>query len=149
MPGGPALERAYRETTYRVLVSGEAPIDLHAGVRSVALDLLLARAGTRDWAFLTAWNPGSRVLPAWRNAQRQRRLLAVLGAGPRVVLPGAGIPASEDWEPEASVFVAHLPLPRALRLAAAFGQLAVLAGRRGRPAELTWAAPACASRLIR
>ena len=148
MPRGPALEQAYRETIYRVFVPGEAPIDLHAGVRSMALDLLLTRAGSRDWAFLTAWNPESRVLPAWRNAQRQRRLLAVLEAGARVVLPGVGIPASQDWQPEASVFVAHLPLRRALRLAAAFGQLAILAGRRGRPADLAWVAPARGSRLI-
>jgi hypothetical protein len=148
MRGGPALERAYRETTYRVFVPGETPIDLHAGVRSVALDLLLTRAGTREWAFLTAWNPGSRALPAWRNAQRQRRLLALLEGGPRVVLPGTGIPASEDWEPEASVFVAHLPLRRALRLAAAFGQAAILTGRRGRQAELAWVAPSRGSRLI-
>jgi hypothetical protein len=148
MPGGPALERAFRATTYRVFVPGEAPIDLHAGVRSVALDLLLARAGTPEWAFLTAWNPGCRALPAWRNAQRQRRLLALLEGGPRVVLPGTGIPAAADWEPEASVLVAHLPLRRALRLAAAFGQLAILAGRRSRPAELAWVTPPRASRLI-
>jgi hypothetical protein len=154
MPDAPgsataALERAYRETTYVVFVPGAAPIELHPGVHSAALDRLLARAGVRDWAFVSAWNPASRVLPVWRNAQRQRRLLTLLGAAPQVLLPGAGIPAFGDWRPEESLLVSSLPLGRALRLARVFGQHAILAGRRGRRAHLVWVRscrhrPACA-----
>ncbi len=133
-----ALERAYRDTTYRVYLPGGAAIDLLPDDRSATLDRLLARTRVREWAFLTAWNPGSRPLPGWRNAMRQRRLLDLLVRTAPVVLLAAGIPASLDWVPEDSLFAAGLPRSAALRLARRFGQNAVVAGRRGRPAELVW-----------
>jgi hypothetical protein len=143
-PGAPAralaLERAYRATTYRAFVPGSSPIDLLVGQRSPALDRLLARAGAREWAFMTAWNPASRSLPRWNNAQRQRRLLCLLYGGAWLVLPGAGIPSGQDWLPEASFLVLAIPQGRAARLARMFGQHAIVAGRRGRPANLVWTA---------
>ena len=135
-----ALERAYRDTTYRVYLPGGAAIDLLPDDRSATLDRLLARTRVREWAFLTAWNPGSRPLPGWRNAMRQRRLLDLLARGAPVVLPAAGIPASLDWAPEDSLFAAGLSRSAALRLARRFGQNAIVAGRCGRPAELVWVA---------
>ena len=131
-----ALSRAYRDTTYRVYVPGQAPLDLHAGQRCSELDRLLARLGARDWAFITAWNPASRRLPGWANARRQRLLLGLLRG--HLVLRGAGLPADAGWLPEESVFVANLPAGRARRLARCFGQNALLRGRRGRAAQLDW-----------
>lgn len=136
--GDPALERAYRETTYVVFVPGGGAIGLHPGQRSRALDRLLARAGVRSWAFITAWNPGSRPVPAWRNRYRQDRMFHLLLTSGCIVLPGAGIPAGDDWAPEESVLACGLPPGTARRVARAFGQNAIVAGRRGRPAELAW-----------
>jgi hypothetical protein len=142
MPGAAArtsaLEQAYRETTYRVFVPGGGAIDLLVGQRCPALDRQLARAGVRDWAFMTACNPASRPLPSWRNAQRQARLLAVLCRGPWSVLPAAGIPAGPDWTAEESWLVLGMPRCRAVRVARLFGQNAILSGRRGGPAQLRW-----------
>jgi hypothetical protein len=144
MPGAPAravgLEQAYRATSYRVSVPDSRPIDLIAGQCSQHLDRLLARAGARCWAFMTAWNPASRPLPQWRNAQRQRRLLGVLYGGGWLVLPGAGIPSGQDWSPEESFLVVGIPPGTAARLARMFGQNAIVAGWRGHPAELVWTA---------
>jgi hypothetical protein len=132
------LARAYRATTYRVYLRQGAHIDLHPGRRSAELDRLLARLGARSWAFITAWNPGSRAMPAWRNAHRQRALLAMLHAQRRQVLAGAGIPATAGWAPEESLLVANLSSGSARKLARRFGQNALLMGRRGGPVRLEW-----------
>jgi hypothetical protein len=132
------LERAYRETTYVVFVPGGGTIELHPGQRSRALDRLLAGAGVRSWALITAWNPGSRPVPSWRNRYRQDRMFRLLWAWGCIVLPGAGIPAGNDWAPEESVLACGLPPGIARRVARAFGQNAIVEGRRGRRAELTW-----------
>jgi hypothetical protein len=141
-----ALEHAYQETIYRVYLPRGATIDLQVGLHSAAIDALSRRTGARWWTCMTAWNPGSRLLPAWRNRNRQRALQARLereltatAGGRALVLPAAGVPSSsQDWLPEESLFVAGLPPTRTLRLARAFGQNAVLAGRRGAPARLIW-----------
>lgn len=120
--------------------------DLRVGERSEALDALLRHAGLRWWAFVTAWNPGSRALPGWRNRGRQRLLCRRLASGMSawgrarapLVLPAAGIPRGEDWGAEGSLLVAGLPPSAALRLARAFGQNAIIAGHRGRAARLVW-----------
>lgn len=130
------LEGAYRATTYRV-AAGRVRIDLRIGQRAAALDRLLHRAGIRECALLTACNPASRPLPAWRNRVRQVRLWRLL-RGARLRLPALGVPDRGGWAPEASVLAGPLPRGRARRLGRRFGQNAVVAARRGRPCVLVW-----------
>ena len=137
-----AIEAAYRDTVYRVIADGGC-IDLRIGRRHPRLDRMLMHRRARHWAFLTAWNPASSPLPPWRNAQRQRRLLACLRPVCRVTLYAVGLADRGDWR-EASVFVAPCARGRALRLGRQFGQAAVVLGVRGGKAELAW----CKRRLI-
>lgn len=130
------FERAYLATTYR-LFAGNERLDLRIGARAPALDRLLHASGMRNWAFVTACNPGSRPLPAWRNRARQLRLRRSL-AGMRLRLPGLGVPDASGWKPEPSVLVAPVPPGRARRIARRFGQNAVVAGRRGAAPALVW-----------
>jgi hypothetical protein len=133
----PALELAYRRTVYRAFAPGGA-IDLRVGHRFPALDRLLAAAGCSRWAFLTAWNPRSRPLPAWRNATRSRRLARALRARGYRFLPGLGIPLEPGWGAEVSLLALGMPAARALRIARNFGQNAIVAGRRGGRVQLLW-----------
>jgi hypothetical protein len=110
---------------------------LRVGQRSSILDRLLHRRHTRFWAFLTAWNPRSNWLPLWRNAARQRRLERLCSD----VVSGAGVAADLAWLPEPSLLVLGMAPGRAVRLARLFGQNAILAGARGRPARLLWCWP--------
>ena len=132
-----ALELAYWRTVYRAFAPGGA-IDLRVGHRFPALDRLLAVTGCTRWAFLTAWNPRSRPLPAWRNAARSRRLARALQARGYRFLPGLGIPLEPGWRPEVSLLALGMPAARALRIARSFGQNAIVAGRRGGRAQLLW-----------
>ena len=82
-------------------------MDLRVGRRCPQLDRMLATRACRHWAFVTASNPGSRPLPAWRNAQRTRWLAAPLRRR-YAVLPGLGIPEDRGWQPEVSLLVLGL-----------------------------------------
>ena len=82
-PVTPALLRAYRRTAY---AAGGAVARI--GRRSPALDALLARHGGRAGAFVSAWNPYSRLMPpGWNRRMGEalrrhaRRLPHVPGEG--------------------------------------------------------------------
>jgi hypothetical protein len=94
------------------------------------MDAVLAALGARVACLLSAWNPGSRLLPEGRNARRQAALAARLRRF-------ASLPASGAWRGwrEAHVLAA-LPPARALHLARLFGQAAILVLAQGRPARL-------------
>lgn len=127
------LESAYRATHYVVFASG-APIILRIGQRNRRFDRLLHRNHAREWAFMTAWNPRSSLLPTWRNAQRQRRLARLF---PRAIV-GAGIGEDPHWPAEESLCVLGISTPHARRVARLFGQFAIVAGTRGVAPGLIW-----------
>jgi len=126
-----ALERAYRATTYRA-----GPLRLRVGERSAALDAMLAERGADEWAYLTAWNPGSQPCPEAENRAAQGRLLERLAAWPTLAGESRGDDAS--WPAEPSVLVLGIGRGEAMALAREFGQAAILAGRRSGAAELVW-----------
>lgn len=129
---------AYRRTRY----TAETPagtLTLYIGEANPALDELLIAHDCRDWAYLTACNPGSRMLSAADNRGRQQALEAQLSARGVTVYRGAGIPDPEHdphWSPETSVLVLGIDPVAAARLARKYGQLAFVAGRLGEPPAL-------------
>ena len=133
----PALDGAYRATTYRILAP-DAAIDLFIDRRSGALDALLARRGVRNWAFLSACNPRSVPAPPGVNRRLATRLRRVLAARGWTWLEAAGIPRDRRRAPEPSVWIGGISERDARRVAEQFRQNAFLAGRRGRPARLVW-----------
>ena len=104
---------------------------LRHGERAAALDALL-EPGASEWAFITAWNPGSRRLSRPENERRQRELVRSISGRYRLY-PGAGggdASGQEAWPAELSVLVLGIPLEEALGLGRAWGQHAILAGTR-------------------
>src|ERR1700693_4806937 len=79
----PALLRAYRNTCYEA-----AGIKIRVGIYCAATDRLLLAHGSRAAAFITAYNPSSRMMPLGWNQRRQARLLQALHR--RRVLSGRG-----------------------------------------------------------
>ncbi len=100
------------------------------GRRSLAMDALLARIGSRTAVFVTAWNPLSRAMPANWNRRMQRCL------GERLrryaCLPADG--ALRRWH-EAHLLVAAHPRP-VVRLARLFRQRGVVLVARHQAARL-------------
>lgn len=127
-----ALLRAYRNTTYRVFIHGEA-IDVRIGEKNARLDVLLDGA---PWAFISASNPASR--PADDNPARHRALIEKL-EGPNYRLhPGVGIPDEGDWAAEESVLVAGMSEADAILIGREFGQNAIVAGAPHERARLVF-----------
>jgi hypothetical protein len=131
------LAEAYRMTTFRVLAPA-GPIDIRVGQRCSQLDAVLHREGLHCWAFLTAWNPGARVLPAAENQQRHKALQHRLRALGVPVLPGSGIGDDPNWPPEDSLLAVGLDRPTAAAIAAEFDQDAIVVGDIGQRPEMLW-----------
>lgn len=135
----PRLTAAYRATDYIVLAGdGRPAFALRCEERSEAVDRLLAGHGLREWAFITACNPRSQILPAAENAARMDRLHAAVRDRGHPSLPGSGEGPDETWPAEPSLLVLGMPEADAIRLAAEFDQHAILVGRLGEPARLVW-----------
>src|SRR5262245_47388371 len=69
-----ALRAAYETTEYRVTDSPVGPLAIRIGEVSDALDRLLAMCGATGWAYVTACNPRSVVVPDDENRLRSEAL---------------------------------------------------------------------------
>ena len=131
------LEAAYRATTYRVFLPG-GPFELRVGEAHGGLVRWLEEGGHPVFAILTAWNPGSTLAPAARNAERQAALECDLLEGNYEPYAGENVPdAAEGWREE-SCFVPDLEAADACALAEDYGQNAVLCGGPDGVPHLVW-----------
>jgi hypothetical protein len=130
------LADLYRATTFRV----DAPdgvIDIRVGNRHAGLDALLSKLSVTDWAFITAWNPGSRLLSLEQNEAAQEDLIRMVRDQYKCrYFPGSGIPDNPGWTPERSVWIAGISGTDAASLGERFGQNAIVVGAFGAPAKL-------------
>jgi hypothetical protein len=135
-----SLRAAYESTEYRVDDAARGPFPVRIGERSLALERLLVDSGFDDWVYITACNPGSRRMSDEENVSRMQELELRLRLLPGVIYHGQGVGTVGDWPPEPSLLVLGLREDQGLELARAFGQSAIVAGRRGEPAKLVWTA---------
>ena len=132
----PALAGAFAATTYRVWLAGDV-YDLHLGRGQPGFDAALAVLGVREWAVITACNPGARML-ATDNAERTVRLLERLAELGRRAVPACNLADAGDWPAEPGACVLEIDERAACLLAREFGQLAVVCGRCGERPRLVW-----------
>jgi hypothetical protein len=130
-----ALFEAYGRTTF-VAETPRGRLLLRVGRRSAELDDLLVAHGVATWAYVTAFNPGSRALAAEANAARHRELERVVAARGFTSYPGEGVGDDGRWPPEPSLLVLGIGRADAIQLGQEFGQLAIVYGELGHEAEL-------------
>jgi hypothetical protein len=128
-----ALWDAYRHTTY--VVALEEPILIRIGWNPRRLGRLLQTHNVSEWAFVTAWNPGSVALPAAENARRNEALAADLRRRWTLV-EGQGAGDDGTAPPEASFLVLGIGREAAVATARRYGQLAIVSGTLQTGAEL-------------
>lgn len=119
------LLAAYRRTAYEA-----AGAVARVGRRDAEVDALLRRLGTRQGAFVTAWNPWSRRMPDGWNARMMARLREAARRLPAAEGEGKG----RSWS-ERHLLLAADPR-RAAALARRFRQNAMVVARTGAPARL-------------
>ncbi len=125
------LIEVYNRTEYRV--SG-TEIILKIGEHSQMLDILLNQYHQQDWAFITAYNPCSNVLPDNENSARHEPLKASLGL--YSYFEGEGVGDNPPWKPERSLLVIGISRRKAMDIGNLFEQNAIVAGRIYLPPEL-------------
>ncbi len=121
-----SLLQSYLTTEYRVY--GAAPMErftLRIGVRHPRLATLQHRTHAYCSAFITAWNPHSRIRSDTLNEAAQRRLMRDLRQLRCKVIRGEGVAADGRWK-EPSLLALGLKRNAALRLARRYGQNAVV-----------------------
>ena len=128
------------EAYLRTVFSADTPgvVEIRLGASSGSLDAILRRERTDTWAFVTAYNPGSRITPEDQNQRAHQELRAVVRTRGWVFFEGRGASADGNWPPEVSLLVLGVTADEACKLGRQFKQLAVVVGRRGEPARLQW-----------
>lgn len=136
---GGALDAAYRGTIYEAWTPG-GTIEIRIGARCPAVDALLAAHApdAPGWAYITAWNPGSRPLSREDNRARNQALERLAREACAACFTGVGRGEDGAWEPEESFLLVGIDRARALALGARFEQNAIVFGERGAAAELLW-----------
>lgn len=119
------LLAAYRRSSYEA-----AGAVARIGLRSPAVDALLAELGVREAGFITAWNPFSQRRPDGWNARMQGRLVLAT----RRLPSAAGHGGKGRWR-EAHRLIGTDPR-RLMVLAHRFRQAAIVTVTRGQPARL-------------
>jgi len=131
------LEAVYRATDY-VVEAPAAAFTLHVDEPSAALAALHALHQVRSSAFISAWNPASMPATAAANEAAHRRLLGQLQAAGHGVIEGWGRDPAGAWPAERSVLVLGITAEEARRLAAGFGQNALLHAGADAVPRLVW-----------
>jgi hypothetical protein len=132
------LHEAYERTSFWVFTSPTDRFVIRCGERSEALECLLAAAGARHWAYITACNPRSIPLSDEENARRMAALEDRVRQRGMRYLHGEGIGEGGEWPPERSILIVGVSQDEASAIARECEQNALVCGISGEPAMLVW-----------
>ena len=85
----------------------------------------------QSWAYITAWNPNSKVLPAVENEHRNKEMEKELKENAFLYYPGKGVPDKGDWIPEDSFLVVDISKEAAIKMGKTYEQKAIVWGKLG------------------
>ncbi|MCZ6618628.1 MAG: DUF3293 domain-containing protein [Gammaproteobacteria bacterium] len=140
----PELIGRYEAAVYRVWDEDEL-ITFRIDKPNPDLDRLLDTHDTRMAAFITAHNPGSKVLSPADNDLAHEQLLDELRNSGLCWQAGVGVDAKGEWKPETSVMVFGIDRRISTALAGQFRQNAYVWIQRGEPPRLVWTGPSRSS----
>jgi hypothetical protein len=125
------LIEAYKNTKYKVFEPG---IIIEIGVLNQDVDDLLIEHKLVEWAFITAYNPYSRVLTNDENRMRHEELKELTKA--YITFEGHGAGEDPAWEPELSLFIMGISKEEASLIGTKFEQNAIVYGKTNSEPEL-------------
>lgn len=129
------ITKAYARTTFTARTPlGE--VRIRVGETNALLDTLLDDSGQTEWAYITAWNPGSVRLDDGPNTQAQQALEKQVRELGLAFFAGHGVPDGPGWTPEPSLLVLGIGEADAVAIGRRYGQNAVVVGVRGQMARL-------------
>ncbi len=126
-----ALIEAYKNTKYKIF---EPNIIIEIGKSNQDLDNLLLIHNSNEWAFITAYNPYSRVLTNDENRMRHEELKELTKA--YITFEGHGVGEDPAWEPELSLFIMGISKEESSLIGEKFEQNAIVYGKTNSEPEL-------------
>jgi hypothetical protein len=126
---------AYLRSTF-IAQTPNGKIEIRPGSRTAALDDILRERRVAEWAYLTAYNPGSKVTSDEINKRAHEELRSIVNDRGLTAFEGHGVGSEGPWPPEVSLLVIGLSMDDAQALGRRFGQLAIVVGRARAPATL-------------
>jgi hypothetical protein len=131
------LLNAFCETDYIVDIDDQR-LCVCIGQAHPALDAVL---GHRPWAIITADNPGARSQGSDNNLARRKALAAEVEQAGLESFASTHRARAADWQDEYGLLLRDPPSGWLHAQARRFGQLAIVHGQPGRPAQLWVYAP--------
>jgi len=125
------LIEAFKNTKYKVF---EPDIIIEIGVLNQDVDGLLIEYKSVEWAFITAYNPYSRVLTNDENKMRHDELKELTKS--YITFEGHGVGEDPAWEPELSLFILGISKEEASLIGKKFEQNAIVYGKTNSEPEL-------------
>jgi len=125
------LIAAYRHTCYKTY---EHDLQIFIGERNEKLEILLSLSEKDSWSYITAWNPGGKMLSADKNEQLQSALLKDISG--YTYLEGEGCGIDTEWPPEKSVLIIGIAKEEAIQLGNKYRQNAIVIGTKEGKATL-------------
>ena len=122
---------AYKNTKYFVF---ELDLTIEIGKLNQHIDEIILKYNSNEWAFITAYNPYSKVLIDKENQIRHDELKEL--TKDYVSFEGHGIGEDPTWEPELSLFIIGISKVEASKIGKKFEQNAIVFGELDNLPEL-------------
>lgn len=127
---------ATSNTSYHVDVT--PPIILRIGEKNPAMEALLLANKCNEWAFITAFNPGSDTHNPEQNLAFNETLSQRIHDRGYKMLAGHDHSDSNAWPDEQSFLILGIERPIAREIGRDFGQIGIVCGRQGAAPELVY-----------
>ncbi len=125
------LIQAYKNTKYKVF---KPNLEIQIGVLNDDLNDLLGKNNATEWAYITAFNPYSKVLTDLENKDRHLELQEDTKSF--LTYEGHGVGTDSSWEPELSLLVIGVSKAEAILIGKKFEQNAIVYGKVDSTPEL-------------
>lgn len=119
-----SLIEAYKNTKYKIF---EPALTIEIGKLNQEIDELLNEHKSHEWAFITAFNPFSKVVSEEENIMRHNELKELTRN--YMTFEGHGVGDDPSWEPELSLFVIGISEDDASKVGIKFEQNAIVYGQ--------------------
>lgn len=126
-----SLIEAYKNTKYIVF---EPTLTIEIGKLNQEIDEIIIKHNSNAWAFITAYNPYSRVLTNDENRVRHEELKDLTKN--YMTFEGHGVGEDPIWEPELSLFIIGITRDEASKIGKKFEQNAIVCGELNNSPEL-------------
>ncbi len=128
-------EQSYLDSSYQIF---KPSFTIKIGQTHPDLDEFLIDNNAFKWAFISAYNPFSKVESETVNYQNHQRLIEKIKTLDYYFVEGEGKAADERWTPEKSLFILGISEEESIQIARFFQQNAIVVGAVNQKARLVW-----------